>query len=46
MIWEGAREIEEADQSKDHGQIEDNASRTDPSNDAKVSLPFCVRYAP
>lgn len=46
MTWEGTHEIEEANKSKDPDQTEDNEPGTYPSNDTKVSLRFCVSYAP
>ncbi len=58
MTWEGTREIEEANQAEDPNQTEypeqtedsyqteDDASETCPSNDTRVSLPFCVSNTP
>jgi len=42
MTWEETREIEEAHQSEDPDQTEDNAPKTCPSNDTRVSPSFCV----
>lgn len=54
MIWEGTRDIEEAnqaeglgqtenpDQTETFGQIEDDASETYSANDTRVVPPLCV----
>lgn len=54
MIWEGTRDIEEAnqaaglgqtenpDQTEAFGQIEDDASETYSANDTRVVPPLCV----
>jgi hypothetical protein len=46
MTWEGTHEIEEANQPEGPDQTEDNAPETYPSNDTKISLPFCVSNTP
>ena len=46
MMWEGTREIEEADHTQDTDQTEDDAPATRPSNDTRFFHPFRVSHTP
>ena len=46
MMWEGTREIEEADQTEDPDQTKDDAPETRPSKDTKFFHTFRVSNTP